>query len=524
MAYFKLHLMGLITLILLIAPLLDSHAKLAPKLIVTTKKTQGPGEEFVVLSAVRARTSRVSDRLSRAQWKKISDQSYRVDVASDISEVEMKELVEQIKEDREVESVEIDIVMQAYTTPNDQRFFEQWSLVNEMDGLNMREAWEISQGSSNQTIAIIDTGVLAHPDFASKLLPGFDMISDPSISNDGDGRDADATDPGDWVSAGDPCYGGFPQSSSWHGTHVAGIAAASGNNGTGIAGVSWHARVLPVRVLGKCGGYSSDIADGIRWAAGGSVAGASVNAQPAKVINLSLGGRGSCGSYMQSAIDFAISRGSVVVVAAGNENLNLDFNDVSPANCRGVITVGATQPQGARAGYSNYGQRIDVMAPGGGSGGSILSTYNSGSTTAQGYSYLSLSGTSMAAPHVAGVASLIFSVKPGLFPAQVKDIIKRSTRPLSQPWSCVVDGCGEGLLDAALALRLAQETNPDSRFQGDDPLTSAPVDQTDKIEVGGGCGTIDLNSSGPKNGGPFIVSLLMMIILVQALKKNLSRQ
>lgn len=522
MAPLKKLIIGSTTLLNLIFPYLCSHAQLSPKLIVTTRNQQSQPQSHIIMSAMKA--ARVSRKSEQVIWKKISEKTFRVDVDKSVSQDELADLVEELKHDAQIESVEIDIVMHAFTQPSDQRISEQWSLLNEDDGLNMLEAWEISQGDSGQTIAILDTGVLAHPDFAQKIVPGFDMISDASIANDGDGRDADATDAGDWVGPGDPCYGGFPQSSTWHGTHVAGIAAASGNNGLGIAGVSWHARILPVRVLGKCGGYSSDIADAVRWAAGGSVAGAGANPNPAKVINLSLGGRGSCSSFMQSAIDFALARGSVVVVAAGNENLNLDFNEVTPANCRGVITVGATQEFGARAGYSNFGQRIDVMAPGGGGGRSILSTYNSGSTRQSGFSYLGLNGTSMAAPHVAGVASLIFSVQPGLFPAQVKDIIKRSTRPLTQSWSCPVDGCGEGLLDAAMALNIALQTTPDSRFQGEEPLSPAPQNQADNMQTGGGCATIDIDPKGPKNGGPFIMSFFMMLLLMKTLVKTEQRR
>lgn len=522
MVFLRLQFTGLVALLFFFTSFADAEAGLPPRLIV---KTKASSQNVVVMSALKARSEKRQNTRGQ-RWKKINQTTYKVEFDQVVSKAEMEQVRESLLKDNEVEYVEVDIVMNTHAEPGDfggardTRYFEQWSLFDEVSGINMPAAWEISQGSSQQIIAVVDTGIISHPDLVSKILPGFDMIGDTQISNDGNGRDSDATDPGDWVGPGDSCYSGFSQNSSWHGTHVAGIVAASTSNGVGVAGVDWQAKVLPVRVLGKCGGYSSDIADGIRWAAGGNVSGASANANPAKVINLSLGGRGSCGSYMQSAIDFAIARGSVVVVAAGNENINLDFSDVSPANCNGVITVGATQRDGSRAGYSNYGQRIDVMAPGGGQNGSILSTYSTGQTTVGSFSYLGLNGTSMAAPHVAGAASLILSVQPGLYPAQVKDILKRSARSLPNPWSCSVGACGAGLIDVAEALFLAQSTVPDGRFQGDDPIrTDEGNSGSREIEVGAGCGTIDINPSGPKNGGPFILSLLMMMLLLHY-KKN----
>lgn len=517
MVFSKIQFTGLLLLLFLFSSFADAEAGLPPRLIVKTKESS---QNNIVMSALKARSEKRQGRRGQ-RWKKINQSTYKVEFEQKVTALEVEEIRESLLRDNEIDYVEVDIVMNTHAAPGDfggtrdPRYNEQWSLFDNVSGINMPAAWEISQGSSQQVIAVVDTGILPHPDLSAKLLPGFDMIGDIQIANDGNGRDADATDPGDWVGPGDACYSGFFQNSSWHGTHVAGIAAASAANGIGVAGVDWHARVLPVRVLGKCGGYSTDIADGIRWAAGGSVSGSATNANPAKVINLSLGGRGACGNYMQSAIDFAISRGSVVVVAAGNENLNLDFYDVSPANCRGVITVGSTQRDGGRAGYSNFGQRIDVMAPGGGQNGSILSTYNSGQTTAGHHSYLGLNGTSMAAPHVAGAASLILAVQPGLYPAQVKDILKRSARSLPNPWSCGVGACGAGLIDVAEALFIAQSTQPDGRFQGDDPIRVDDGNTGGKeVEVGSGCGTIDLDPNGPKNGGPFILSLMMMMLLL----------
>src|SRR5690606_27955137 len=219
------------------------------------------------------------------------------------------------------------------------------------------------------------------------------------------------------------------------------------NNGVGVAGTAFNAKIQHVRVLGRGGGYTSDIADGIIWASGGSVPGVPANPNPAEVINLSLGGQGSCGSTTQNAINGAVSRGTTVVVAAGNSNMNV--SNFTPANCNNVIAVAATDQNGSRASFSNYGAGIDVSAPGVG----IMSTLNSGSTSPGSESYASYNGTSMAAPHVAGVVALMQSVAASpLTPAQVESILKSTARPL--PGSCS-GGCGAGIVDAHAAVTAA---------------------------------------------------------------------
>src|SRR5690606_14514741 len=236
--------------------------------------------------------------------------------------------------------------------------------------------------------------------------------------------------------------GGY--SSSWHGTHVAGTIAAVTNNNKGVAGVAHGAKVVPVRVLGRGGGYLSDIADAIVWAAGGSVSGVPANGNPAEVINMSLGGSGSCSSTYQSAINSAVNRGTTVVVAAGNDNANVSgFN---PGNCNNVVSVASTTRQGARSSFSNYGSLIDVSAP----GSDIASTINTGSTTPSSEGYSLMSGTSMAAPHVAGVVALMQAAAGGgLTPAQVEQTLKSTARAL--PGSCS-GGCGAGIIDANAAV------------------------------------------------------------------------
>src|ERR1043165_8125554 len=223
--------------------------------------------------------------------------------------------------DPNVEYAEPDRIMRHTFTPNDTRYNEQWHYFETAGGINAPAAWDKSTGAG-VVVAVIDTGYRPHADLVANILPGYDFIGDTFVSNDGNGRDSDASDPGDWINAGE-CGPGDPatfEASSWHGTHVAGTIAAVTNNANGVAGVAFGAKVVPARVLGKCGGYTSDIADAIVWVSGGSVSGVPANANPAKVINISLGGDGACDTTTQTAINAARSRGASVIVAAGNEH------------------------------------------------------------------------------------------------------------------------------------------------------------------------------------------------------------
>ncbi|MFF7733360.1 MULTISPECIES: S8 family serine peptidase [unclassified Streptomyces] len=332
-------------------------------------------------------------------------------------------------------------------TPNDTEYSKQWDLFESTAGMNVPGAWDTTTGSG-VTVAVIDTGYVAHSDLAANIVGGYDFISDTAVSVDGNGRDSNPADPGDWYNANE-CGAGIPAStSSWHGTHVAGTIAAATNNGKGIAGIAHGAKISPVRVLGKCGGYDSDIIDAITWASGGSVSGVPANTNVAKVINMSLGGGGACSSATQSAINGAVNRGTSVVVAAGNENTNASSS--SPANCNNVITVAATNRAGSRASYSNYGSVVDISAPGGetrtSTANGILSTLNSGTKTPSSENYDFYQGTSMATPHVAGLAALMKSANSALTPAQIESAIKANARAL--PGTCS-GGCGAGLADAA---------------------------------------------------------------------------
>ena len=194
-----------------------------------------------------------------------------------------------------------DYPIQRAKVPNDPIYLhdDQWYLLdvagNPYDGIDVGHAWDITTGSASMVIAVVDGGIVAHQDLAGRVLPGYDFITDVTSAGDGDGRDANAADPGDWRTAG-MCPSPFDDAadSSWHGTFVTGILAANANNGSGIAGIDWNAQILPVRALGRCGGELSDILDATTWAAGLPVPGAPANPHPAKVINLSVGGAGSC--------------------------------------------------------------------------------------------------------------------------------------------------------------------------------------------------------------------------------------
>nr|AGU10519.1 Subtilase family [uncultured organism] len=367
---------------------------------------------------------------------------------------EAKQLAAELKaRDANVEYAEPDRIMTALAVPNDPSYSQQWDLYEAAGGINVTGAWDKSTGSGIN-VAVIDTGYRPHADLAGQILPGYDFIANSTMANDGDGRDGDASDPGDWTAAGS-CAGGSPaqdQASSWHGTHVAGTIAARANNGVGIAGIAYGAKIVPARVLGRCGGYTSDIADAIAWASGGTVSGVPANANKARVLNLSLGGSGSCDSTTQNAINGARSRGAVVVVAAGNANV--DAASSTPANCAGVITVAAVGRSGGKASYSNYGSVVDVAAPGGDNGAGILSTLNSGSAGPASDSYAYYMGTSMATPHVAGVAALMLAANPNLTPDEVEAKLKSSVRAF--PAAC--SGCGAGIIDAQAAVNAALGT------------------------------------------------------------------
>ncbi|MGW1951262.1 S8 family peptidase [Streptomyces sp. NPDC001920] len=419
-----------------------------------------PAERLIVgykSQAAEAKSNKAAEADAAAKGKEAGeDLDFRrrlgsgaalVDLGEDLTKADVADVVAEYQADPQVAYVVPDRLNKPLATPNDTEYAKQWDLFETTAGMRVPGAWDVATGTG-VTVAVIDTGYVSHSDLAANMVAGYDFISDATVGNDGDGRDSNPADPGDWTAASE-CQAGDPaSSSSWHGTHVAGTIAAATNNSKGVAGIAYGAKISPLRVLGKCGGYDSDIVDAITWASGGTVSGVPANTNVAKVINMSLGGGGACSAATQSAINGAVNRGTTVVVAAGNSNANAA--NYSPASCNNVISVAASDRQGNRSYYSNYGTVVDIAAPGGETNSvttnGILSTLNSGAQGPSSENYDYYQGTSMAAPHVAGLAALMKSANASLTPAQIESAIKTNARAL--PGTCS-GGCGAGLADAA---------------------------------------------------------------------------
>lgn len=401
----------------------------------------------------RVRELGASAAVALSHVRTMSGNAHVVRLERRLRHADARRLAMLLASDPRVESVEPDLRVFAQQLPNDPMFAQQWHYYEAAGGINLPAAWDITSGAPGLVIAVLDSGVTPHADLAGRILPGYDFVANVANANDGSGRDADASDPGD--------YGCENSNSSWHGTHVAGTLGASSSNSSGVAGINWTSRLLPVRVTGRCGGYTSDLIDGLRWAAGIPIAGIPSNPYPARVSNISLGtASDSCSAALQSAVNDVTARGMVVVTAAGNGGTAVSA--FSPANCSGVIAVAAITRSGARASYSNTGSLVTIAAPGGGAGDGILSTVNTGLTrpAADGYAYFQ--GTSMAAPHVAGTVSLMLSVNPSLTPTQVRQLIQRSARafPVGTGSDCQAGRCGAGIVDAGAAVAAALEGAP----------------------------------------------------------------
>lgn len=418
--------------------------------------------------------------------RQLATGAYLVEADSRLPEGQAVALMRAFARRAGVRYVEVDAMMRANFTPDDQYYNLQWHYHEALAGMNLPTAWDTATGSG-VVVAVLDTGQTNHADLNGQFVPGYDFISDTFVSRDGDLRDPDPNDEGDWSPRYHDCYFGSPKSnSSWHGTHVAGTVAAATDNGIGVAGVAFNARIQHVRVLGRCGGYLSDIADAIVWASGGNVTGVPQNPTPAQVINMSLGGGGSCGATYQEAIDAAVGRGVTVVVAAGNSNA--DAANYRPASCNGVITVAASDRQGNRASYSNFGATVEIAAPGGETAtaaNGVASTLNDGATVQGGDIYVYYQGTSMAAPHISGLAALLYEKDPAITPARLLQTLQDSARPLAGSCS---GGCGAGLADAGAAVALLAGVDPP--VQEDlPPNPDFSVDCTDL-----GCAFTDLST------------------------------
>jgi serine protease len=391
----------------------------------------------------------------------------------------------------------------AHATPSDPLVAQQWYLLGaQPSAIRADAAWDITPGSAATVVAVLDTGVrFDHPDLGraeagGKLLPGFDFVSHPAVANDGGGRDADPSDPGDWITSAETqqppfdaanCLepGETERNSSWHGTRVASLIGAITNNAQGVAGAGWETLILPLRVLGKCGGSDSDIITAMRWAAGLSVPGMPLNPTPAKIINLSLGSTGACTQAYRSVIPEIEARGALVIASVGNEGGPVG----SPANCPGVLGVTGLRHAGTKVGFSNLGPEAALGAPGGNcvntTGGpclfSIVVASNAGATTPGASTYTDQFnynvGTSFAAPLVAGAAALMHSIKPQLAPAAFIAVLRDTASffPTSSATTsavcrvpagpgdlqateciCTTQTCGAGMLNAHAAVLGAQ--------------------------------------------------------------------
>jgi serine protease len=381
-----------------------------------------------------------------------------VDLGDGLKGRSLQDVIDAFEADPDVAHVDRDTRMYAMAGPNDTSYSSQWDFFETTAGMNIQNAWTSDTTGRGVNVAVIDTGYVYHSDLDANVVSGYDFIADPWVARDGGGRDGNPLDEGDWTLENECSAGSRASTSSWHGTHVAGTVAAVANNGKGVAGVAYNAKVQPVRVLGRCGGSTADIADAIVWASGGTVPGVPANPTPADVVNLSLGGSGTCSTVTQNAINGAVGRGTTVVVAAGNSNANA--SSFTPANCGNVVTVASSDREGNRAGYSNYGSIIDITAPGGetavSTANGILSTVNSSTTTPGAETYRAYQGTSMAAPHIAGLAALMYEKDAAITPARVESLIKNNARTL--PGTCS-GGCG--LADAARTLSAMGGTTPD---------------------------------------------------------------
>ena len=398
-----------------------------------------------------------------------------------------EQLAAKLSQWREVEFAEPDQLRKINALPNDPMFQSQWYLLNkEASGANFLSAWDTSMGEHGTVVAVIDTGITDHPDLQNKLVPGYNFISDPTLAMNGVGRSNNPSDPGDYIDSSvrkDPAFVkvcgaselALDSASSWHGTQVASLIAAQTNNATGMAGAGWGLRVLPIRVLGKCGGFDSDIQAAMLWAAGFAVPGVPNNAYPASVLNLSLGSTGAC-SQSYARVMAQVKTKAVVVAAAGNESGPVDV----PANCDGVLAVSGLRHQGEKVGYSSLGKEVGISAPAGNCVSSkgpclypMYSATNSGAkgptgpAYTDGYNYSV--GTSFSAPLVAAAAGLMRDINPSMSPSETIAKIQVAAKPFpvvagspictdanaDAPCTCTTALCGTGMLDAGAAVRLA---------------------------------------------------------------------
>lgn len=455
----------------------------------TPRHEMVPGEVLVGLVDAQdmdASAQRLEKRGATLQGRRDSPfQRVRLEVPERFGDVDQRRFTmaraAALRSTAGVRYAEPNYICRAHGEPDDTHYNLQWHY----ELMHLPEAWDVTVGSSSVIVAVIDTGRRNHPDLAGRLGGGYDFISNVSNAGDGNGQDADPTDPGDEANP--------DGTSSFHGTHVAGTIGAATDNGQGVAGVTWQTTVMHLRALGRQGGTIADIADAIRYAARLTNGTGVVPSQRANVINMSLGGAGYT-QTMQDAITAARDQGVVIFASAGNE---ASSSASYPAAHTGVISVSAVDLNGSLAPYSNYGSTIDLAAPGGdlsvdrdgdGYPDGVLSTLYDDSVSPADPIYAFYQGTSMAAPHAAGVAALMLAVDPTLTPTEIETILANTADdrgPVGRD-----DSYGHGLIDAHAAVLSAQGTASDTPVLLLSPTSlnfgGAQTDLTATVTNGGG--------------------------------------
>jgi serine protease len=476
--------------------------------------TSSPASLHLQSLAPRDRIANLAGRVGVTlhETRQIFDRMHVMQIEPAVSGDSIEATIERLKADTDVEYAVPDERRYIHAVPNDTlyagggQWYEQANVMTPA-AVDAQAAWDITTGDPNLVIADLDTGVrFDHPDLlaaakSGRLLPGYDFISNTTVANDGGGRDADASDPGDWITSADTSSSQFKtcdvQISSWHGTRTAGILGALTNNSHGMAGMTWQGMILPVRVLGKCGGFDSDIIAAMMWAAGQPVSGVPTNTHPARIINMSLGSTATCPQSYSDAFAQLQGLGVVVVISAGNEGGPVD----APANCPGAIATAGVRQAGTKVGYSNLGPEVAVSAPAGNCinltgtcSYSIQTASNSGTTTpiANDDAYTGTQiiandqpkgpnlGTSFSAPIVSGITGLMLSVNTNLNSCQLISRLKEGAVAFPQTSSttpappmchvpagtsdvqnleciCTLDGatCGAGMANAKGAVQAA---------------------------------------------------------------------
>jgi serine protease len=417
--------------------------------VIVKLRKNGDGSVLLKLSAGTDRVAALAKRTGLTMTLKREISEAMLANTIELQGASADRALEMLRADAAVEYVSLDRRRFPHATnPNDSLFAGQWYLKDtEISAVNAINAWDRELGQAGVVVAVLDTGVLYdHPDLGrgdrgGKLLPGFDFVSASHMVNDGNARDSDPSDPGDWVNSTDKDNEVYSDcdvaTSSWHGTRVAGMVGAITDNTTGVSGLSWNSFILPVRVLGKCGGTDSDILAGMRWAGGLSVPGTAANPTPARILNASFGSQGVCEPAYRDVIDELAARKVLLVISAGNEGTVVS----SPGNCPGVAAIAAIRHAGSKVGFSSLGPEVTLAAPGGNcvniNGGPCLfsldTTSNSGTAAPGNHIYTDQTnsnlGTSFSAPIVSGIAALMLSRNANLSTRQLLDRLRESARP-----------------------------------------------------------------------------------------------